>query len=261
MAGSPPLRRAIVGPPGPSFAEGLTTAGLGAPDLGRALAQHAAYCDALERLGLEVTRLDPDPSHPDATFVEDTAVLTPRGAVLTRPGAPSRRGEIAAIRPAIEAFFPGPREIAAPGTLDGGDVCDAGDRVFVGVSSRTNAEGACQLAAILGTWGIPVAGVDIRGIPGLLHLKSGLASLGPGLLAVDDALAGHAAFRAYDLVSLSSAERYAANCVRVNEAVLIADGFPDFAAALAARGLALAPIAMSEFEKMDGGLSCLSLRF
>ncbi|HEX7079245.1 MAG TPA: N(G),N(G)-dimethylarginine dimethylaminohydrolase [Candidatus Eisenbacteria bacterium] len=260
-AGPPTLRRAIVRPPGPSYAEGLTTAGLGPPDLERALAQHAAYCDALERLGLALIRLDPDPFHPDSTFVEDAAVLTPRGAVLTLPGAPSRRGEIAGIRPAIEPFFPAPREIAAPGTLDGGDVCDAGDRVFVGVSSRTNAEGARQLAAILGGWGIPVTGVDIRGAAALLHLKSGLASLGPGLLAVDSTLADHPAFRAYDLVRVSEVERYAANCVRVNEAVLVAEGFPEFAAALAARGLAVQPIAMSEFEKMDGGLSCLSLRF
>ena len=180
--------RAIVRPPAATFADGLTTAGLGPPDLPAALAQHAAYVAALEACGLAVTRLPPDDRFPDSTFVEDTAVLARGLAVLCRPGAPSRAGEVEAIRPALDAFFPSSAAIEAPGTVDGGDVCEAGDHVFIGVSERTNEEGARQLASLLATRGLGSTLVDVRGIPGLLHLKSGIAWLGGRTLALTDAL-------------------------------------------------------------------------
>lgn len=254
------LHGAIIRPPGASFAAGLTTAGLGPPDLALARDQHAAYAAALERCGLAVHRLDPDDAHPDSTFVEDTAILTPRGAVLTRPGAPSRRGEIAAIRPAVEAALGPAAEIVAPGTLDGGDVCEIEGRWLIGRSERTNDAGARRLAAILEAWGYEAAIVDLRGA-GLLHLKSGMASIGGGVVVADRALAGHEVLRGYDRVEVADEERYAANCVRVNDAVLIADGFPGLRSALERRGIPVIPLAMSEFRKMDGGLSCLSLRY
>lgn len=255
------FRAAIVRPPGATFADGLTTARLGPPDLDRALAQHEGYVLALVRCGLSVVRLEPDDTRPDATFVEDTAVLTPRGAVLTRPGAPSRRDEPARVRAAIESVFDAPREILPPGTLDGGDVCGAGERFFIGISGRTNEAGARQMAAILEEWGYAVALVDIRGVPGLLHLKSGVAALDGERLVLDPALADHDAFRAYERIEVSPEERYAANCVRVNESVLIAEGFPKLREALEARRFRVIALATSEYEKMDGGLSCLSLRY
>jgi dimethylargininase len=255
------VRHAIVRPPGDSFAEGLTTAGLGAPDLRLVAAQHRAYCEALLECGVALTWLPADPDHPDSTFVEDTAILTPRGAILTRPGAPSRAGEVAAIRPALEAFFSGPRAIEAPGTLDGGDVCEAGRRVFIGVSERTNEEGARQLAGLLAADGFETATVDIRGVAGILHLKSGVAALDERRLAVISALEGHPAFREFERVVVPAGEGYAANCVAINERLLVAAGHPGFEAAVRELGYDALPLEMSEFEKMDGGLSCLSLRF
>jgi dimethylargininase len=255
------FRRAIVRPPGACFAGGLTTAGLGPPDLELARSQHERYCEALRGCGLEVIRLPEDSAHPDSTFVEDTAVITERGAILTRPGAPSRAGEVAGIRSALEPLFPDLEEIVAPGTLDGGDVCEAGDRFFIGLSERTNAEGARQLAAFLRRRGYEATCVDIRNAPGLLHLKSGVAYLGGGTFLLVDALAGHDAFLGVDRLIVDAEESYAANGVRINGALLLASGFPRVERELRRRGERPIVLEMSEFRKMDGGLSCLSLRF
>ncbi len=253
--------RAIARPPGGTFADGLTTAGLGPPDLSAALAQHAAYLAALEACGLEVTVLPPDDRFPDSTFVEDTAVLARGLAVLCRPGAPSRAGEVEAIRPALDAFFHSSAAIEAPGTVDGGDVCEAGDHVFIGVSERTNEEGARQLASLLSSVGLDSSFVDIRGIPGLLHLKSGIAWLGGRTLALTDLLASRPEFRNWSRLPVPPGEEYAANAVLVNGRVLLAAGFPRFEATVRTFGLVAVPLDMSEFRKLDGGLSCLSLRF
>ncbi len=255
------FRRAIVRPPAPNFADGLTTVDLGVPDVAIALAQYERYCQALEGCGLELVRLLADPRHPDSTFVEDTAILTERGAILTRPGAPSREGEVAGIEEAVSSFFPEVSRIEAPGTVDGGDICEAGDHFFLGLSERTNAEGALQLAAHLDRMGFTSSTVDIRGVAGILHLKSGIAALDQRRLVVIDALAADPAFRGYELVRVDPAENYAANCIRVNDAVLVAAGYPKFESSVRALGLTTVALDMSEFEKMDGGLSCLSLRF
>ncbi|MEP6993303.1 MAG: arginine deiminase family protein [Acidobacteriota bacterium] len=254
-------RNAIVRPPADNFGEGLTTVELGRPSVPLALEQHERYCEALIACGLALTRLPADPRHPDSTFVEDAAVLTPRGAILTRPGAASRAGEVASIEEALSPFFRDFRRIQAPGTLDGGDVCEAGDHFFIGVSARTNEEGARQLAALLREDGFSSTLVDIRGISGILHLKSGIAWLDGRTLVVIDALAGDSAFHGWDRVPVEGFEDYAANCVRINDAVLFAAGFPLLERALRERGQRLTVLPTSEFQKMDGGLSCLSLRF
>lgn len=251
--------RAIVRPPSQSFAAGLTTSGLGAPDVALAQAQHATYCRGLESCGLSLTRLVADERFPDATFVEDAAVVTPQGAVITRPGAPSREGEVSAIREALASFHAGFDEIEAPGTLDGGDICEAGSHFFLGVSHRTNAHGARQLAAILGRWGFSSSCVDIRGTSGILHLKSGIAWLGGRRLLAIASLADR--FPGWDLLVVPEGEEYAANAVLVNDRLLVSTGFPRTHELLRGAGLELLPLDMSEFRKMDGGLSCLSLRF
>lgn len=253
--------KAIVCPPAPTFAQGLTTVDLGAPRYEEALAQHAAYCQALEACGLHLFPLPADERYPDSTFVEDAAIITPHGAILTRPGAASRQGEVARIEAALRPHFPTLARIEAPGTLDGGDICEAGDCVFIGLSERTNEAGAEQLAAWLGAQGYQSQCIDIRGQSQLLHLKSGLSYLGDGWLVVDPLLAGHPALAGYQMLRTSPEERYAANCVRVNERVLVAAGYPHLTAALRERGFDPLPLPMSEFQKMDGGLSCLSLRF
>jgi len=251
---------AIVRPPAASFAEGLTTAGLGAPDLSLALSQHAAYVAALEQLGVHVTALPPDAAFPDSTFVEDTAVVTARGAIVARPGAPSRAGEVAAIRQVLEARLGSVAAITSPGTLDGGDVCQADGSFFIGLSHRTNEEGARQLADWLASVGYSSVVIDIRGNGALLHLKSGIAWLGGKDLVVAEGLADHPALAGYRRILVPPGETYAANCVRVNDAVLVAAGFPAATAQVAALGHRVITLDMSEFRKMDGGLSCLSVR-
>lgn len=251
----------IVCPPCANFAGGLTTAGLGAPNLDRALEQHERYCEALERCGVELARLESDERYPDSTFVEDAAVLANRCAVITRPGAMSRRGETAAVRKSLERFYETFHEIQAPGTVDGGDVCEAGERFFIGISERTNEEGARQLAGFLSSSGYTSAFIDARGIAGLLHLKSGLAYIGDGWLVADEAFAGLKEVSGYRVACVEPAERYAANCVRINDHILLASGYPKIEAALRGFGMNVVALDMSEFRKMDGGLSCLSLRF
>ncbi len=255
------FRHAIVRPPSENFADGLTRADLGVPDFARVLEQHAAYCAALQACGLSLTVLPADSRYPDSTFVEDTAVIVPEGAMLMRPGAPSRLGEAAAIEASLRTVFPSLANIVAPGTVDGGDICEAGRHVFIGLSHRTNADGGSQLAAWLATLGYTSAVVDVRDVSSILHLKSGLSWLGDGRLLVIDALAAHPAFADFERVVVEPAELYAANAIRVNSRVLIASGYPKLAQALADLGYRPLALEMSEFEKMDGGLSCLSLRF
>jgi dimethylargininase len=277
--------KAIVRPPAPNFSEGLTTVGsedgLGRPQYERAVEQHAAYCAALEQCGLTLTRLEPDPDYPDSTFVEDTAILTERFngptkdcAVITRPGAPSRRGEANQMRSVLADFYSEVLSINEPGTLDGGDVCQAGNNFFIGLSERTNEAGAQELADLLTPLGYTSSLVDIRKIDGLLHLKSGLAYLGDGRLVLTEELYDGLAsdsqtdglrydhiFTEFALVRVDSEQGYAANCIRVNDHVLVAAGYPSFEETLREFGYQTIALEMSEFKKMDGGLSCLSLRF
>jgi len=253
--------QAIVRPPGPNFAKGLTTSTLGPPAYELALEQHERYCVALEQCGLTLTHLKAEPLYPDATFVEDTAILTRRGAMLAKPGAESRTGEVANMQRALARFYPALPAIRPPGTLEGGDVCEADGHFFVGLSERTNEEGVRQLTEWLDSHEYGCSCIDIRGLPGLLHLKSGLSYLGDGKLAVIDALADRPEFKKYELVRVPAGEEYAANCVRINETVLVPAGQPVFASMLRDLGFQLKILDMSEFRKMDGGLSCLSLRF
>jgi dimethylargininase len=268
--------KAIVRPPAANFSEGLTTAELGVPDYQLALEQHGYYCTALESCGIELIRLEPDERYPDSCFVEDAALIiqqvlkTDEGvrvpgdhsAIITRPGALSRRGEVESLRGQFSNLFSTIHEIRAPGTVDGGDVCEAGTHFFIGISERTNEDGARQLARLLAGSGFTHDVVDIRGISGLLHLKSGLASLGDGTLIVTEALANLKQFRGYNLIRVDAGEEYAANCIEVNGRVLMAAGFPRFEAKLRDElDYDTVSLDMSEFEKMDGGLSCLSLRW
>jgi dimethylargininase len=253
--------RAIVRAPSPNFAEGLARVDMGAPDYERALEQHEAYCVALEQCGLRVIRIESDARYPDSTFVEDTAVLTKHSAVLTRPGADSRAGEVQSIQQVLAGFYAELPSICEPGTLDGGDVCEAGNRFFIGISERTNEAGAQELAELLATFGYTASLVDIRGLKSILHLKSGLAYLGDQRLVVIEPLARHQAFLGYELVRVNASEEYAANCVRINDRVLVAAGYPEFESTLQTLGYLTIALEMSEFQKMDGGLSCLSLRF
>ena len=257
----PQFTRAIVRPPCSTFADGLTTVDLGTPDYSRALHQHEQYCRALQSCGLLLINLDADAAYPDSTFVEDTALLTERGAILTRPGADSRTGEVTAIEPVLRQFFPELKRIDSPGTVDAGDVCEAGNHFFIGISHRTNEAGARQLATFLSELDYSSSLIDIREMGNILHLKSGIAFLGDDRLVVIDELARRPEFSKLELIRIPPGEDYAANCLLVNGRVLIAAGFPSFQQRLANSGFETVALEMSEYQKMDGGLSCLSLRF
>jgi dimethylargininase len=255
------FKHAITRLPAESYAHGLTTSGEGAPSIEKALDQHGRYCDALRASGLTVDILGAASEYPDSTFVEDTAILTARVAIIMRPGAPSRLGEIHSIKKAVLEYRTEVMQIVEPGSMDGGDVCQADEHFFIGISARTNPEGARQLSAILHAHGYTSSTVDIRAQSRLLHLKSGIVYLGSKRLVVTPELSALSAFQTYELVEVSSAELYAANCIHINDHVLIAAGYPKIANALASLGYTLLALDVSEFRKMDGGLSCLSLRF
>ncbi len=236
-------------PPGPTFALGITTSALGPPDLAVATAQHAAYCDALRACGLDVLALPPDPDFPDATFVEDVVVVSEGMAVLCRPGADARRGEVdRVIGPWLDRFERVYRLDA--GTLDGGDVCLAGGRLRVGLSDRTSRAGAEQLARFLDR---PLELIDIRPL-GLLHLKTGLSALHLCDVAIEGLGDG-------DVIRVDPEDGYAANLVQIGRYVVLPTGRPRVRDAVAARGYLPVEVDLSEFEKMDGGVSCLSVRF
>jgi len=254
--------KALVRVPGSTFVDGLTSSGdLGRPDLSKALEQHGEYCRVLGECGLEITVLPADGRYPDGTFVEDTAVLAERVGVITRPGAPSRAGEVQSIAAALGRFRPELEQIEAPGTVDGGDICEFDGHFLIGLSERTNEAGARQLGRILALHGYSHSTLDIRGHRSLLHLKSGISYLGDRRFVVAKGFPKTQATSGFEIIEVASEEAYAANCIRVNDYVLIASGYPGLAARLGNLGLQIKSLDMSEFRKLDGGLSCLSLRF
>ena len=224
-------------------------------DVARAAAQHAAYEAVLEALGCRVERLPADADCPDCVFVEDAAVVFAELAVIARPGAASRRPERAAVAAALAAYrrlVP----IVAPGTLDGGDVLVSGRRVFVGLSGRTNAAGAAQLAAAVSPYDYEV--LTVRVGPAL-HLKSAVTEAAPGLLLIDAARVDPGAFAGFERVEVARGEGPAANVLRVGATLLFARGFPVTRGRLEALGLDVVEVANDELAKAEGGLTCCSL--
>ena len=222
-----------------------------------ARAQHRRYRDALARLGCDLLELPADDGHPDAVFVEDAAVVVDDLAVMTRPGAPSRRGEGAAVAAALARHRP-LRAIEAPGTLDGGDVLRIGRRVFVGESARSNADGIAQLRALLGAHGYSVEGVAIEGC---LHLKSAVTALDDDTVLLQPAWVGRAAFAAYRIVAIDPAEPHAANALRVGEGVVSPACFTRTHARIRDAGFEVVPVDVSQLQKAEGAVTCCSLVF
>lgn len=250
--------RAIVRKPCKSMVRGLTTAGLGPPDPELALIQHAGYVRALESCGLAVTMLDADDDYPDSTFVEDAALLTRACAIITNPGAPSRRGETDSIRAALSEFYTEIEEIRAPGTVEGGDIMMVRDRFYIGLSARTNPEGARQVIEILARHSLSSSTVSFGE---MLHLKTGIAYLENDTVAATGEYLEIEEFKKFKRIEIDADEAYAANCLWLNGTVLMAAGYPKAADRIAAAGYPVIEVDVSEFCKLDGGLSCLSLRF
>lgn len=248
---------AITRLPGENFAEGLTSANLGRPSYSLIMEQQHAYRQALLSIGLDVIVLPAEPAYPDAYFVEDPAIVTPKIAVITRPGAAARRGEETSLEPFLEYYRP-LVHIQPPGTLEGGDVLMVGNHFFIGVSERTNEEGAAQLAGFLADAGHTSETVSVAGG---LHLKSGVNYVGKNTLLITKALAEHAAFSNYEKILMDDDEAYAANTLWVNDTLLMPKGFSKTLAKLSRLGMKIIELNVSEVQKMDGGLTCMSLRF
>ncbi|MCH5583526.1 arginine deiminase family protein [Shimazuella sp. AN120528] len=250
--------RAIVKKISKSYVDGLTTSNLGKPDFEKAQAQHAQYVAALKQCGLEVTVLNADEEYPDSTFVEDTAVLTNECAVITNPGAPSRNGEIIEMKEVLKQFYEKAEKIHAPGYLDGGDVLQVDKHFYVGLSTRTNREGAEQFAAIQQKYGYETTIVPLEKF---FHLKTGIAYLGNNDLVVAGEFIDHPDFEEYNKIVIDEQEEYCANCIRINDYVIIPKGYERSKKKIEDAGYKTIELDMSEIQKQDGGLSCLSLRF
>ena len=248
---------AITRLPGVNFAAGITTSNLGRPSFPLILQQHQAYRQALASLGLEVILLPAEPDYPDAYFVEDPAIVTPRLAVITCPGAHSRQGEGNTLEPFLKQYRP-VVHIHAPGTVEGGDVLMVGEHFFIGISERTNREGASRLADLLATADYTCETVPVGAG---LHLKSGVNYIARNTLLITSALAGLSAFAGFEKILLDGDEEYAANTLWVNDTLLMPKGFPKTHAKLFPLGMNILELDVSEVRKMDGGLTCMSLRF
>ena len=250
--------QAVARKPGKNFAQGLTTTiSVTPPRYELLLEQHDTYLETLKSCGLEVTLLDPLPDYPDAYFVEDTAVVTPDVAVITNPGAKARKGEEDFMAPVLAGFRKTER-ILAPGTVDGGDVLQVDNHFLIGLSERTNKEGAGQLGRILESCGKTWATVEVGAG---LHFKSSVNYVGKNTLLVTADFADHPALGKYDKIVLEKVEAYAANTLLVNGHLLTPAGFPAARQKLETLGLKIIQLETSEVRKMDGGLTCMSIRF
>lgn len=224
-------------------------------DVAVARAEHAAYERALAEAGCEIVRLAADDAHPDAVFVEDTAVVLDELAIVARPGAESRRGETAAVAEALAAYRP-LATIDAPGTLDGGDVLRLGRRIWVGVGARTNEAGLASLRAHAAPLGYDVRGVATRGC---LHLKTAVTAVADDLLLVNPAWVDAAAFDGLRALDVDPAEPFAANALLVHGRVLHGAHFPRTRLRLEAAGVSVVPVPAAELAKAEGGVTCGSL--
>jgi len=255
------FKNAIVRPPAPSLTSGITSAPeLGKPIYKKAIEQHTDYIKALELCGVAVTILPPMEEFPDSCFVEDTAVLTPKCAVISNPGAAARQKESSFMTDVIKQFYSDEQIafIKAPGTMEGGDVMMVGNHFYIGKSARTNAEGCRQFAEILERFGHTCSVVPLTEI---LHLKTGLTYLEDNNLLISGEFVDKEEFSKFNKIIVSAGELYSANCIWVNGKVLVPAGYPQTTEAVRALGYEVLLVDTSEYRKIDGGLTCLSLRF
>jgi dimethylargininase len=225
-------------------------------EVGRARAQHAEYEAALRRLGVRIVRAPPAPDLPDAVFVEDLAVVLDRGAIITRPGAVSRRREIPGIAQTLIGL--GWIQFLESGTLDGGDVLRLGKTLYVGNTSRTNDAGIRELERIAGDRGWQVRTVAVRGC---LHLKSAVTRVGDGTLLLNPAWLPAGVFAGFQRIEVDPTEPYAANALLIGDTVIYPQHFPRTRARLDACGLRVLPVPCDELAKAEGAVTCCSILF
>jgi len=250
--------RAIVRKPCPEIVHGITSANLGKPDFGRVMEQHQDYVEALEQCGFRVIVLISDSRFPDSAFIEDVALYTSACAIITNPGVVSRKGEKDGMREVLSEFYQDIEEIRSPGTLEAGDVMMVDAHVYIGISKRTNRDGAEQLIGILDKYGLTGSTVPLKTV---LHLKTGVSYLEQNNLLVCGEFIDCKDFDPFNRIEVPAYESYAANSLWINGTVLVPKGFPVTLAKIEKAGYPIIEMDVSEFQKLDGGLSCLSLRF
>ena len=255
------FKNAIVKKPCRALIDGITSAPeLGKPDYDLAVKQHEAYLEALKKTGVEIKVLEADEKYPDSCFVEDTAVLTRKCAIISNPGTDARNGEAKEMIPTIKEFFPEDKieYIKAPGTLEGGDVMMVGDHFYVGRSARTNAEGIRQFVEILEKYGLSGSEVPLEYV---LHLKTGVNYIENNNMLVSGEFVTKPDFADFNKIEIPEDEAYAANCIWMNDKVIVPEGYPTVEKSIRDAGYEVLLVDTSEYKKIDGGLSCLSLRF
>ncbi len=250
--------KAIVRTPCRNIIYGLTSANLGFPEYSVALHQHHEYIEALIECGLDVTVLKADENYPDSVFVEDTALLTPQCAIITNPGAHSRKGETLEMSKTLSRFYSTVETIEDRGTLDAGDVMMVGEHFYIGLSERTNENGANQLISILNRYGMTASTITLEKS---LHLKTGVSYLENNNLLATGEFLSKSEFQHFNIIEIDDDECYAANCVWINDKVLVPKGFSKTKRKIEKFDYTTITVDVSEFQKLDGGLSCLSLRF
>ena len=249
----------IVRRPARSLSNGITSnPQYGQPVYDNAIKQHDSYIEALKKCNVKVKVLEANEQYPDSCFVEDVAVCTNKFAMITSPGAKTRKGEENEIIEVLKGYYENLEYIKSPGTLEGGDVMMVGNHYYIGLSERTNAAGAQQLIDALEKYGIEGSVIKLKE---MLHLKTGLAYLEDNVLLVAGEFIEHEAFKDYKKIVIDEEEGYSANCIRVNDYVLVPEGYPNTKKNIEAAGLKVMTVDTSEYKKVDGGLSCLSLRF
>jgi len=252
------FKNALVRTPSESIINGLSTSGLGKPVYSLALEQHVKYTETLRSIGLNVKVLPAHESFPDSTFIEDVALCTPHCAIITRPGAESRRGETQGMKKVLSDYYSAIEVIVFPGTLEAGDVMMVGDHFFIGISERTNNEGADQLISVLEKYKMTGSKVPLKK---MLHLKSGVSYLDNNIMLAAGEFRNNKIFDNLTRIEVDDNETYAANSLWVNGKVIVAEGYPKTRAKIENAGFETITLDVSEFRKIDGGLSCLSLRF
>jgi dimethylargininase len=251
--------RAITRLPARSIVDGLRTEDIGDPDYEQMLRDHAHYIATLRQAGAEVTELDSLEAFPDSVFVEDVALCLPEVAILMRPGAASRAGEVAQMAPVLRDLYEQVLEIEAPGHIEGGDILTTSREILVGRSERTDSAGIAQLAGLVKPWGHRLR--EVLTPPGVLHFKTDCSLLDADTILATPRLASTGCFEGYRVIHTGDGEEAAANSIRYNELLLMPAGFPLTRERLLEAGFEVHEINNSECAKLDGGMSCLSLRF
>lgn len=255
------FKNVIVRRPSKAIVNGITSAPeLGKPDYELALKQHDDYIEALKSCGVNVEVLDADDEYPDSCFVEDTAVLTSNVAIISNPARDSRNGEAMRMLPTIQKYYAEDKieYIKSPGTLEGGDIMMVGNHFYVGKSDRTNTEGANQFIAILEKYGHTGSIVTLDE---MLHLKTGVNYIENNNMLVFGEFIDKEEFSKYNKLLIHEDEAYSANCIWMNDKVIVPEGYPHTKTMIEKSGYEVIEVDTSEYKKIDGGLSCLSLRF